>query len=134
MRAIALLTLACLIAAFSTTPTPSAAPSASAPVTSVNLVVTHGPDSVTLRPSSAPGRTVGVAFDYEMPHCGINSPIDVDGSFWDALNVRLDLVEFDGAVGSFRLVSKANAAFTRSDGRILNLVRHDGPKEFRLCS
>jgi hypothetical protein len=77
---------------------------------------------------------VGVAFDYDMPHCGISSPIDVDGSFWDVVRVGGDPVAFDGAVGSFRLLSDSQAQFTRSDGQMLDLVRHHGPKEFRLCS
>jgi hypothetical protein len=134
MRATAVLVWACLVAGCSATPASSAVHSVTAPQAATDVVVARGPDSITLQPSSPSGRNVGVAFDYDMPHCGINSPIDVDGSFWDAVSVAPDSVEFDGAVGSFRLISDRTAAFTRSDGQVLNLVRHDGPKEFRICS
>jgi hypothetical protein len=68
-----------------------------------------------------------------MPHCGIHSPIDVDGSFWDAIGIAPDSVDFDGQPGTFRLVSATTAEFTRADGQVLNLVRHEGSKEFRFC-
>jgi hypothetical protein len=32
------------------------------------------------------------------------------------------------------LVSANTAEFTRADGHVINLVRHEGSKEFRLCS
>jgi hypothetical protein len=44
------------------------------------------------------------------------------------------VADFDGQPGSFRLASHDTAAFTRSDGLVLRLVRHAGPKEFRICS
>jgi hypothetical protein len=96
-------------------------------------VVARGPDSITLRPISPRGAIVGVPYGYDMPHCGIGSPIDVDGSFWDAVGIAPDSVDFDGQPGTFRLVSDNTASFTRADGQVLQLVRHEGPKEFRLC-
>ena len=97
-------------------------------------IVARGANSITLQPISPRGATVGIAYAYDTPHCGINSPIDVDGSFWDAVGIAADSVDFDGARGTFRLVTDAEAVFTRSDGRLLHLVRHQGAKEFRLCS
>jgi hypothetical protein len=96
--------------------------------------VARGSDTITLLPISPTGAAVGVAYAYETPHCGINSPIDVDGSFWDAVGVPPDSVDFDGWPGSFRLDTPTEATFTASDGRVLHLVRHSGAKEFRLCA
>ncbi len=109
---------------------PTAAPEAIASQT----VVARGPDSITLLPISPPGAVVGVPYGYDMPHCGIGSAIDVDGSFWDAIGVAPDSVDFDGQPGTFRLMSATTATFTRSDGLILELVRHEGAKLFRLCA
>jgi hypothetical protein len=97
-------------------------------------VVARGPNTVTLLPVSPGGAEVSVAYRYDMPHCGVNGPIDIDGSFWDAVGIAPDSVDFDGARGTFRLVSDAEAVFTTSDGRVLHLVRHAGAKEFRLCA
>jgi hypothetical protein len=68
-----------------------------------------------------------------MPHCGINSPIDVDGSFWDAAGIEPASVDYDGQPGSFRLESPTEATFTASTGQVLRLVRHDDAKEFPIC-
>jgi hypothetical protein len=106
-------------------------------------VVARGESSITLLPISPSGAVIGVAYGYDMPHCGISSPIDVDGSFWDAVGVPPNSfevgvppnsVDFDGQAGTFRLTSHITAEFRRRDGAVLQLVRHDGPKEFLICS
>ena len=56
-----------------------------------------------------------------MPHCGVWSPIDVDGSFWDAVDAPEDPASFDGVPGSFRLTSSTEATFTVSHGGVLHL-------------
>ena len=96
-------------------------------------VVARGPNTITLMPISPRGAVVGVAYGYDMPHCGIKSPIDVDGTFWDAIGIAPDSVDFDGVSGTFRLISPMEAVFTRSDGPTLDLVRHTGPKAFPSC-
>jgi hypothetical protein len=107
---------------------PTAAPEAIA-----NQPVIARGGTFTLLPISPTGATVGTAYGYDMPHCGINSPIDVDGSFWDAIGVAADSVEFDGHPGTFRLTSPDEALFTGSDGPVLSLIRHTGAKAFRGC-
>ena len=97
------------------------------------VVVARGPNSITLMPISPTGAAIGIPYAYDMPHCGINSPIDVDGSFWDAAGIPPDAVEFDGTQGSFRLLTRDTALFSRNDGRVLQLVRHVGPKAFPYC-
>lgn len=140
MRAVAALIWACLIAGCSLLPAPSnvawgdRVPEAAPEAVANQPVVARGANSITILPISPSGATVGITYGYDMPHCGINSPIDVDGSFWDAVGIAPDSVDFDGQTGTFRLASHDAAEFIRSDARVLNLVRHDGPKEFRLCS
>ncbi len=140
MKAIAVLVWAFLVAGCSRPPAPSAVPwgdrvpEAAPEAIAGQPVVTRGPDSITLLPISPPGATIGVSYSYDTPHCGINGAIDVDGSFWDAVRIASDSVDFDGRRGTFRLVSPSTAVFTSSDGRVLNLVRHLGSKEFRICS
>jgi hypothetical protein len=108
---------------------PEAAPEAVAD----QPVVARGRDTITLAPISPRGAVVGIPYDYDMPHCGINGAIDVDGTYWDAVDIAPDSVDFDGAVGTFRLRSAATAVFTGSDGRALELVRHEGVKQFPGC-
>ena len=96
-------------------------------------VIARGINTITLLPISPRGAVVGVAYGYDMPHCGIASPIDVDGSYWDPLVRPPDPTEFDMQTGTFRLVSPNEAVFTTQDGRRLELIRHSGPKEFGLC-
>ena len=108
---------------------PEAAPEAIA----AQPVRARGPNSITLLPISPTGASVGVDYGYAMPHCGIRSPIDVDGSFWDSVDAPATSVDFDGRPGSFRLTSPTEATFTASDGTLLRLVRHLGPKEFGFC-
>ena len=142
MRVAALAVVLALVAGCSSLPSPTPGPTAwgdkvpeAAPeAVAAQPVVSRGSDSITLLPISPAGAAVGVAYAYDMPHCGINSPIDVDGSFWDAVGVPADSVDFDGRTGTFRLASPTEATFTASDGNLLHLVRHTGAKEFRICS
>ncbi|MES2210785.1 MAG: hypothetical protein V4515_11465 [Chloroflexota bacterium] len=97
-------------------------------------VIERGIGTVTLAPISPRGAVLGVDYAYDMPHCGIRSPIDVDGSFWDAVGVAPNSVDFDGSSGTFRLTDATTAIFTQaSTGRQLQLLRHDGPKVFPTC-
>ena len=109
---------------------PEAAPAAAAS----QPALARAADSITLPPISPTGALIGVAYGYDMPHCGINGPIDVDGTYWDAVGIAPGSVDFDGQAGTFRLASHDAATFTRLDGRVLTLVRHVGPKTFRICS
>ena len=136
---VAVLVWAFVVAGCSLLPAPSTlawgsrVPEAAPEAVASQPVVARGVNSITLLPISPSGATVGIAYGYDMPHCGINSPIDVDGTFWDAVGIAPDSVDFDGQPGTFRLASHDAAEFTRSDGRVLTLVRHEGPKEFRFC-
>ena len=141
MRAAVLAAVLVLAGACSSTPAPTSAPivwGANVPVSAPDAVaaqsvVARGPNTITLLPVSPTGAIVATDYAYAMPHCGIHSPIDVDGSFWDAVGVAPTSVDFDGVPGTFRLVSPKEATFTDASGRILHLVRHAGAKEFPFC-
>ncbi|HJP88909.1 MAG TPA: hypothetical protein VJ850_07750 [Candidatus Limnocylindrales bacterium] len=138
-----LIAFACVAAACSTThdatPAPVVwgvdVPEADAAAIEAQPVVARRNGFVTLLPISSTGGIVAVDYGYDMPHCGIHSPIDVDGSFWDPVNLPLDMdpVQFDGSTGTFRLTSRNTATFTDSSGRVLHLLRHAGEKEFGVC-
>lgn len=141
MRAAVLAVVLVLVGACSSLLAPTAAPTvwgaevpeAAPDAVAAQPVVARGANSITLLPISPTGAIVATDYAYGMPHCGISSPIDIDGSFWDAVGVAPTSVDFDGASGTFRLVSPTEASFTGSNGKILRLVRHAGAKEFRLC-
>lgn len=97
-------------------------------------VVSRREGHLTLLPISPTGAVVGTDYGYAMPHCGIHSPIDVDGSFWDPVNIPADPVQFDGSPGTFRLTAPNTATFTDTSGRVLHLVRHLGAKEYGYCA
>jgi hypothetical protein len=140
LRAATAIVLAFVVAACSGRAGPSAAvwgsrvPEAGAEAVANQPVVAQHPNSFTLLPISPSGAVVGVAYGYDMPHCGILSPIDVEGTFWDAVGIAPDSVDFDGQAGTFRLLSHDQAEFTATDGRVLHLVRHQGAKAFRGCA
>lgn len=138
MRVAALAVVMALVAGCSSLPPPTPAATAwgdKVPeAVAAQPVVARGSGTITLLPISPAGAAVGVAYAYDTPHCGIYSPIDVDGSFWDAVGVPPDSVDFGGLPGTFRLATPTEATFTASDGRVLHLVRHTGAKEFGFCA
>ena len=107
---------------------PSTAPDAT------QHVVARGATTLVLLPTSPTGAQVGVIYQYDMPHCGIGSPIDVDGSFWDALDPPTDPVLVGGQRGTFTLETATVATFVADNGLVLHLTRHAGAKEFFYCA
>ena len=101
---------------------------------SVPEPVAQGADPATLTPHSSRGLVVGVTYDYEMPPCGMAGPIDMDGSFWDAVGGEWSSPYWDGQPGFFQLLSPNEAEFTKADGQSKRFTRHEGPKVFQICS
>ena len=103
-----------------------------------------GPDRTAGTLSTrSPGRSRRrVAYRFSLGHCGLLSPIDVDGSFWDPLDgttptgAELDL-ESDGeminATGGVIVVIGDEMRFRTDSGSVVRFERHPGEKEFPGC-
>ncbi len=96
----------------------------------------------TFKPVSA-GIEEGVPYRFNLGHCGLHSPIDVDGSFWDELDgvtpagQRLDLerdTEMINATGGVIVVIGDEARFRTESGSIIRFARHEGDKGFPGCA
>ena len=94
------------------------------------------------RPSSVPIEH-GVPYRFSLGHCGLLSPVDVDGSFWDALDgmtaggAPLDLegdAEMNHATDGVFAVIGDEARFRSASGAVVRFERHPGDKEFVACA
>ena len=84
----------------------------------------------------------GVAYRFTLGHCGLQSPVKVDDSFWDEVDGRdrtgapLDL-ESDGeminATGGVIVVIGDEMRFRTDGGSIIRFRRHEGGKDFPPC-
>jgi hypothetical protein len=102
------------------------------------------PPFTTLMPTSATGVTVGVAFPWALGHCGLYSPVDLDGTFWDPIGgVDTDLgpIDTEDELGELINASEVEALLVQPDrldlrsplGTVVVLVRHEGPGEYPGC-
>ena len=90
---------------------------------------------IELAPESAPARAPGPR-PFALGHCGIGSPIDLDGSFWDPAG-RIDFQAdeaINAADGTLVLTSQDTAHFSTANGFEIDLVRHPGSKYFPGCA
>jgi hypothetical protein len=157
---------ACLTIAFSATvasaadePSPASLatpdPSASAPLLAPGSLDTGSPfpdvlgdpsdlPTVSIEPASDVGWTVGVPRPYALGHCGILSPVDVDGSLWaplggtDATGGPIDGDQeigelVNGTSGTLELTTTDQALFTTDTGQRLYFGRAPGPLDYFLC-
>jgi hypothetical protein len=94
----------------------------------------HDESFVAVNPASRPLGTLSSR--YQLGHCGIFSPIDVDGTFWDPVGfVDVDHADtVNSAAGVFTRTSPVSASLRTTGGLSVDLVRHQGVKQFRLCS
>ena len=84
----------------------------------------------------------GVVYRFTLGHCGLQSPVDVDGSFWDpvdgvtASGAPLDF-ERDGeminATPGLIVVIGDEARYRTETGTVVRFERHDGEKSFPPC-
>jgi hypothetical protein len=109
-----------------------------------SVSATPPPDGIRIEALTPPiSVQVGVEHTYTLDHCGLFSPIDVDGSLWDPIYGD------DGAGGPLTsdqigdLINETSVALvlvdhetmlmvTRHGGRVL-LTRHDGPRNYFGC-
>jgi len=102
-----------------------------------------GPTGGTIfDPSSAP-LVDAVVYRFSLGHCGLHSPVDLDGSFWDPLdgvgpNGQPLALETDSeminATAGVIVVIEDEARFRTESGSVIRFARHDGEKEFPGCA
>ena len=87
------------------------------------------PGSVRPRSGPAPGPIV----PFTLGHCGLSSPIDIDGSFWDAYG-QIDPNDafINASDGQFRRLGADEAEFVVPGARV-SLRRHVGSKSPPGC-
>jgi hypothetical protein len=83
-----------------------------------------------------------VAYRFDLGHCGLLSPVDLDGSFWDPLDgisssgAELDLAsdpEMINAAAGAIVVIGDEMRFRTALGSVVRFERHEGEKEFPGC-
>ena len=84
-----------------------------------------------------------VPYTFSLGHCGLLSPVDVDGSFWDpidgvtATGRPLDLQtdgEMINATAGVIVVIGDEARFRTATGSVIRFARHEGDKQFPACA
>jgi hypothetical protein len=102
------------------------------------------PPFVTIAPSSAAGSTAGMPFTTALGHCGLFSPLDVDGALWDPIGgVDADLgpIDAEDELGELINATEVEALLVSPDrldlrtplGTVVVLARHQGPGEYPGC-
>jgi hypothetical protein len=100
--------------------------------------------TVSIEAESKPGLVVGTTVPFTLPHCGLLSPVDVDGSLWrpvaghDASGGPIDgdddLAEFINATpGELTLISSDQAELVTVSGQVLAFERAPGALDYGLC-
>jgi len=112
------------------------------PVTGAFVVVRPGPNGGSLLDPVSGRIEEAVAYRFSLGHCGLLSPIDVDGSFWDPLDgtgptgAELGL-ESDGeminSTGGVIVVMGDELRFRTDSGSVVRFERHPGEKEYPGC-
>ena len=101
-----------------------------------------GPQGGTvLEPASVPIEH-GVSYRYVLGHCGLASPVDLDGSFWNAvdgtssagapIDLETDPEMINATAGAVAVIGN-EAQFRTDSGGLVRFTRHDGVKEFPGC-
>lgn len=94
--------------------------------------------------SEAGTLVVGTAIEYSLGHCGLWSPVDLDGSLWQPLGgseADGSPITSDAAIGElinatpgqFVLLAPDTAEFTSSSGTLVAFSRAPGELDYPLC-
>ena len=101
-----------------------------------------GPNGGTILLPGSERLTHGFTYAFSLGHCGLASPVDVDGAFWDALDgtdatgAPLDLEadpEMINATAGQIVVLGDELRFRTETGSTVRFARHAGEKEFPGC-
>ena len=100
--------------------------------------------TVSLEPDSEAGWPIGVPQAFSLGHCGILSPVDVDGSLWavvGASDAAGGPIEEDREIGelinatagTLELTAADRAVFVSDSGQRMYFERAPGPLDYFLC-
>lgn len=76
----------------------------------------------------------GQPFAFEMGHCGINSPIDFDGSLWRPVDSVPSDEAYQSHRGTVTILGANEAEFRSEEGFVLPLRRLNGPQVLPGCA
>jgi hypothetical protein len=104
----------------------------------------RGETSVEIGPQSPDGELeLGVERDFILGHCGLISPIDIDGSLWDpvggdnGLGDELNDLQRSELINSTStvvvLIAPDRLEMLTPLGAVITLTRHDGPRSYFGC-
>ena len=115
------------------------------PLPEIVAVIPPVVPTVSLEPESAPADIgIGVPVPFTLGHCGLLSPIDLDGSFWQPVggtDADGGPIEGDDEVaelinatsGQLVLTGPDEAVFTTTMDSRIQLVRAAGAVDYPLC-
>jgi hypothetical protein len=100
--------------------------------------------TVSVAPESEPSLAIGVPVAYALGHCGLWSPIDIDGSLWQPIgghDMAGDAIATDAAIGelinatpgTLELHTPELAEFRSASGVVVTLQRAPGELAYPLC-
>ena len=101
-----------------------------------------GPEGGTLLRPASVRVSHGVTYAFSLGHCGLLSPVDVDGAFWDAVDGTdaggrpLDLAtdgEMINATPGSIVIDGDELRFRTETGSVVLFARHAGEKKFPGC-
>jgi hypothetical protein len=102
----------------------------------------QGPDGGTLLRPASQRVTHEAGYAFSLGHCGLHSPVDVDGSFWNAvdgtdasgapLDLDTDSEMINATVGAI-VISGDELRFRTETGSVVRFARHAGEKAFPGC-
>lgn len=104
-----------------------------------------GETSVEIGPQSPDAELeLGLERDFVLGHCGLASPVDLDGSLWDPIGgdngvggelndpQRTELINATRTV--IVLISDDRLEMLTPLGALITFARHDGPRAYLLCA
>ena len=111
----------------------------------INDVPGPGDASATVGAHSPAGElAVGVPRNLMLGHCGLGSPVDVDGSLWDPVGghdgvggplTTAQQGELANSTPTVILLTDPNSLqMTTPNGAIIFLSRHVGPRAYFMCA
>jgi hypothetical protein len=152
VRSVAVVLALCFLAACGATPTPTThvdppipTPTAFAPLPAeLSGIPAAGAPTAELQPHSPRDELeIGEERDFTLGHCGLGSPIDIDGSLWDpsggqngaggALNEAQSGELINATSTVIKLESEDRMVMRTPLGAVIVLTRHDGPRDYFLC-